>query len=300
MAESRRRPKGYYEWRPRSETRVLLGQVAEILEEYEEYLPLTVRQVFYRLVGRFEYEKTEAGYRKLSEKITLARRARLIPFDSIRDDGVVTTGQRWHDGIEGFWDEVGSRARHYSRDRQVGQSVRMELWTESAGMMPQLDTVASVFSIPVYSAGGQPSVTANEQVARRVLEKNVPTVLLHLGDFDPSGESIFRSMSEDIRAFVRADRVIHTLDLIPVRVALTAEQVEDYNLPTTPPKKSDSRSKDWQGGTCQLEALAPDDLAAILQDAILEWLDVDTWKAQVETEQGEREQLLRSLPSGDS
>ena len=37
------------------------------------------------------------------------------------------------------------------------------------------------------------------------------------------------------------------------RVALTKEQVDGYELPTAPPKKSDSRSKKWKGETCQLQ-----------------------------------------------
>jgi hypothetical protein len=30
------------------------------LDEYEGYLPLTIRQIFYRLVGAYEYEKTQS------------------------------------------------------------------------------------------------------------------------------------------------------------------------------------------------------------------------------------------------
>jgi hypothetical protein len=46
-----RRPKGYAEWQPQHKTLELLDAVGEVLEEYAAQLPLTVRQVFYRLVG---------------------------------------------------------------------------------------------------------------------------------------------------------------------------------------------------------------------------------------------------------
>ena len=264
----RRRPKGYYDWRPRKKTVQLLAQVHQVLNEYEEYLPLTVRQIFYRLVGNYGYEKTDAAYKKLAEKLTLARRAGFIPFEAIRDDGIVLLANRWHDGVEGFWDEVGQQAKRYERDRQLGQKFRLELWAESAGMLPQLDRIASRYSIPVYSAGGQPSVTANWDISGRIVDQDVPTVILHVGDYDPSGESIFRSMTEDIAAFVEADRIIQTIRLEPVRVALTAEQVADYNLPTAPVKSRDSRSKKWQeqgkGGSCLLEALATEVLSVLV------------------------------------
>jgi hypothetical protein len=293
-SKSRKRPKGYHDWSPRTATLETLEQIQAILAEYEEFLPLTVRQIFYRMVGRFDYEKTQLAYKNLSDKLTLARRAGMIPFESIRDDGVVVYMNRWHDGIPDFMDDVGRQARLYRRDRQSGQRVRMELWAESVGMLPQLDNVASRYSIPVYSAGGQPSVTANKAVAKRVLSRSVPTVVLHVGDFDPSGESIFESMSEDIRAFVRADRLIHTLDIEPVRVALTADQVGQLNLPTAPKKKTDSRSKSWSGGTCQLEALAPDLLAEIVEGAIHERIDFGVFADQVAREEDERRELLAS------
>lgn len=60
-----RRPKGYAEWRPQRKTCALLDQVADVLAEYEDQLPLTVRQIFYPLVGAFDYEKTEAAYNRL-------------------------------------------------------------------------------------------------------------------------------------------------------------------------------------------------------------------------------------------
>jgi hypothetical protein len=86
-------------------------------------------------------------------------------------------------------------------------------------------------------------------------------VLLHVGDSDPSGESIFTAMTEDAGAFVEADRVLATARIIAERVALTQQQVDEYDLPSTPAKASDSRSAAWEGGTCQLEALPPDVLA---------------------------------------
>ena len=53
------RPRGFVPWSPRSGTVALLEQVRSVLGEYQDYLPLTNRQVFYRLVGAHGYEKTE-------------------------------------------------------------------------------------------------------------------------------------------------------------------------------------------------------------------------------------------------
>lgn len=61
------RPKGYADWRPRKKTRLVLEQVEAVLADYREHLPLTIRQVFYRLVGIYGYPKTEADYKRLCE-----------------------------------------------------------------------------------------------------------------------------------------------------------------------------------------------------------------------------------------
>jgi hypothetical protein len=141
--ENRRsRPKGYAAWRSQAKTRELLEQVDEVLKEYEDHLPLTVRQIFYRLVGQYGYEKTENAYSRLGEHLVRARRARLIPFGVIRDDGVTTYSSDWYESPEGFWDATGRRIRKYRRDRQSGQSVGL-----SCGVRPPECCPSSLVSL---------------------------------------------------------------------------------------------------------------------------------------------------------
>jgi len=296
----RRRPRGYADWRPQAKTRVLLEQVQQVFTTYEDYLPLTVRQVFYALVGTFEYPKTDNAYERLCEHLVRARRARMIPFDWLRDDGVVVMQQRWFDGVADFWDHVGQQAREFEHDKQIGQPVYVELWTEAAGMMPQLARVAEKFSVPVYSCGGFASLPAVRHIVDRARRRNVPTVLLHVGDFDPSGEAVFDHIVGDASEFLQADRIIGTQKIIAERVALQAWQVAEFGLPTSPAKSTDSRSAGWTGGTCQVEALPPDVLAMLVEEAIQDYLDGDLLAQHGDTEREERVQLLRALPSGEA
>ena len=57
MSIKRTRPRGLAPWQPRRDTVDLLGKVRAVLEEYVAHLPLTIRQVFYRLVGAYGYDK---------------------------------------------------------------------------------------------------------------------------------------------------------------------------------------------------------------------------------------------------
>src|SRR5690348_15221450 len=83
------RPRGFASWDPQPATLAVLDDVQQVLHEYRQHLPLTARQIFYRLVGQYGYEKTERAYARLCEYLVRARRAQIIEFSAIRDDGTV-------------------------------------------------------------------------------------------------------------------------------------------------------------------------------------------------------------------
>lgn len=318
------RPRGYAGWNPKPETREVLANVQSVLREYQSFLPLTVRQIFYRLVGQYGYDKTERAYARLCEYLVRARRAQMIDFNVIRDDGTVHNDYLTFTSLEHFWRRVESNADHYSLDMLAEQPVHIELWCEAAGMVPQLERVANQYSVPVYSTGGFSSVTVTYEIAERALKRDKPTVFLHVGDFDPSGESIFDAMTRDAQAFFY-NRLIWRLrseddgqavldeffpdgklyprnglpdglpDLRPTRVALTADQVEEYNLPTAPPKASDTRSVNWGDETCQLEALPPDELADLVDRSIRDVLDNEALLETSERERAERHAIKQQV-----
>lgn len=267
------RPKGYMRWTPRPEHAVLVQQVRRVLAEYRSYGPMTVRQVFYRLVGEYGYDKTELAYKRLAELLVKARRSQLIDFKDIRDDGTTEKGGGGWSSRAGFWKTIRGEADAFTLDRQRNQPQQIEVWCEAAGMAPMLAQMLQEWSIPVYSTGGFSSVTVTYETAQRYARSEQPVHFLHVGDYDPSGESIFTSMTDDIWAFLAGqgvrDRAVFE------RVALTEQQVEEHDLPTAPPKRSDSRSANWYGETTQAEALPPDLLAQIIQEAVTSRLDLD-------------------------
>ena len=277
-----------------------MAAVCAVLDDHQEYLPLTVRQIFYLIVSRYGYPKTEASYARLCEIVNRARRAEMLPFTSIRDDTSVGMDYSWHSGPAGFWDHVGGQLKRYRRDRLQGQDVRIELWCEAAGMLPQLARICNDYSIEAYASGGFASLSHVRQVVDRVIDRDVPTVLLHVGDYDPSGVAVFDHLAEDVAAFVEADRIIATTYVTATRVALLDWQVETYDLATAPPKTSDSRSAKWAGETCQLEALPPRILDQIVRTAIEAELDLDVLQEQIDLERSDVVELRRALPRGTS
>lgn len=284
------RPRGFIEWRPHAATRELVDQVSDVLREYADYLPLTLRQVFYRLVSVRGFAKTERDYRRLCEVMTRARRARLIDFDAIRDDGFSRSRYQHWRSPESVLAAVKQTAESFFLDRQRAQPIKTVIWCEAGGMVPMLERVAESYSVPVFSSGGFDSVSAKHAVAREFLDMGSVHVL-HIGDHDPSGVHVSLSLAEDVRAFMRAMRSDACAEFF--RLAVIPEQIEEHGLPTAPKKPTDRRR--FHGETVQAEALPPDVLAGIVKAAILDRIDLDILDTTAAREREGREELATRL-----
>jgi len=199
----RPRARGFADWSPRAETLALLARVNAVLGEYADHLPLTLRQIFYRLVGAHGYEKTEQAYERLGEHLVRARRARLIPMAAIRDDGGTVIRPTMWKSAEEYLAAVRARAGRLMLDRTAGQKTRLVVTCEAAGMVPQLARVANPYGITAMSSGGFDSVTEKHRFAVEVANDDRPTEVLDTGDHDPSGAHKYLSYAEDIQAFAR-------------------------------------------------------------------------------------------------
>jgi hypothetical protein len=283
------RPRGFAPWSPQPETLALLAKVNAVLGEYADHLPLTLRQIFYRLVGAHGYDKTERAYERLDEHLVRARRARLVPMEAIRDDGgTVITPNMWASAQE-YLDAVRDQAAELMLDRTVGQQTRLTVVCEAAGMVPQLARVASSYGIAIMSSGGFDSVTEKHKFAEQVATDDRPTEVLHIGDHDPSGAHMCLAYFEDIEAFAGDLGGEVTI----TRLAVTPAQIGEFDLPTAPPKPGDKRA--FSGMTCQAEALAPDVLASILRDAIEARIDRRALNRVLKREREVRRELMARL-----
>jgi hypothetical protein len=285
------RVRGLAPWAPRSATRALLEGVQAVLGEYEKYLPLTIRQIFYRLVGAHDYPKSENAYSNLAEHLNRARRSGIIPFDAIRDDGVTVAEPDFWEDAEQLVDTFIGAARRMRFDRQKDQPSRLIFSVEAAGMLPQVERIAEEFGITVQSSGGFDSTTAKYDLAEKLGQ--YPRVeLLHIGDHDPSGVHLFSSMAEDVQQL--AADLGYEAEIKFTRLAVTPKQITSLNLATAIPKKTDNR-KFVGNETTQCEAIPPDVLADIVRHAIDSRLDQKAFDAVLEAEKAARTKLLKRL-----
>lgn len=321
---------GYAPYNPKPETAYWIVKTRNVLDEYKDYWPLSVRQIFYRLVADHGYPKSEGAYNRLTGILSRARRASLIPWQAIRDGGLGRgVNANYYLDQEDFEDTIRKAAQDLKLNRQEGQEQVIELWCEAGGMVPILQGIARPYSARVNTGGGYDSVTAKHNLALRVRDRakiGLRTLILHVGDFDGSGEDMAASLYADVR-LMALNQVFHGVEDGPdkntarderidwadgffslERVALTAQQVFDRNIETAPPKPSDSRTEgflernQWlvealgtEQISAQLEALTPPELDELLSGAIEGHLDMDIYQGVLDEEQPIRDNLLEWL-----
>lgn len=289
---SKTRVRGFAPWKPSAKSEALIADVLRVLKEYEHVLPLSVRQVFYRLVATAAYAKTEASYKALGEAMNRARRAGLVPFSAIRDDGHKVERPLFWGGEAEFLRSMQSRVDWFRLDRQLGQETRLFVLSEAAGVVPMLAQIAKPFGIVVASGGGFDSVTAKHALAKEIASCDEPVEILHLGDHDTSGTHVYSSLAEDVMAFCKAIGAFPTF----TRLAVTPEQALAMGLPSAPPKATDRRS--FEGDeTWQLEAIPPDVLQDMVREAITSRRDPDI-EAELLAKEAEIRNRLRARLGG--
>ena len=117
-----------------------------------------------------------------------------------------------------------------------------------------------------------------------------------LYDFDRSGEDATRSLNEKLIRFGDDNG----LDVRFNVLALTLEQVEDRNLPTRPHKRATVADQRWPHPyACELDAIPPDDLRALVREAIEQHLPADEFARLLKIEAAERATMQEFLSCWD-
>jgi hypothetical protein len=159
------------------------------------------------------------------------------------------------------------------------------LAVEKSGMVAQLDAWFGDLGVPILALAGYASQSYVNEVTRDVSHHDRPAVLLDAGDHDASGEDIDRDWVERTGCWTKVRRV-----------ALTAEQVEQYDLPAQPGKAADSRvgafaARHGRLVQVELDALAPETPRGLYADAVADYWDDDAHAAVLAAEVADRERL---------
>ncbi len=247
--------------------------------------PMTVRQVFYRLVSIGVIEKTEAEYKStVCRLLTDMRRNGDIPFSWIADN---TRWMRKPTTYSNLEQAVRETAQFYRRRLWDEQGVYVEVWLEKDALSGVLYPITAQYDVPLMVTRGYPSLSFLHSAAEGILEEDKPTFLYYIGDHDPAGVHIPQKVESDLREMA-AGAEIHF-----ERIAVNIDQIEEWDLPTRPTKKTDTRSKTFKGDSVEADAIPPDDLRALVEEAITQHIDKEVLRSTTVAEKSERE-LLRA------
>jgi hypothetical protein len=168
--------------------------------------------------------------------------------------------------------------KFHLNDFRARQVYRIVLFGEKTSLRDFLLPIAERVGGELLLPTGEASDTILAEMAQRAAADDRPAVVLYFSDFDPSGWQMAISVSRKLQAL--RDLLHHDLDIQVHPVALTLEQVQQLELPSTPLKETERRADRWREvmGHEQTEidaliALNPEALREIARDAVRPFYD---------------------------
>jgi hypothetical protein len=160
------------------------------------------------------------------------------------------------------------------------QPYHLEIWCEKSTQNDIIIPLCEKFGVNLVTGLGELSITSTLAVVRRIADRDKPARILYVSDFDPAGQCMPVSVSRKIEYFI-CDLQLEGTDVELFPLILTAEQVEEYDLPRTPIKPKERRRGMFEArhgtGAVELDALQalhPGELARVLRQAITSYFDV--------------------------
>jgi hypothetical protein len=266
-----------------------IERINEILSEYDGQ-KLTARQVYYRLVAAAAIPNTPTSYKNLTSLLADARYAGLVDWDIIEDRGREPDCPNEWESIDEL---VDAAVRQWRSPRWADQPYHVELWVEKQALAGVLGPIARRHHITLMVNKGYSSASAMKASAERMIEaSDREPVVLYLGDHDPSGNDMVRDIDARLTEFGVQGLEVRKL-------ALTYEQIQQYNPPPNPAKITDSRAAayiaEFGPSSWELDALPPAVLNTLVNNAVAEYVDADRMAATIAIEDAERARVTRAI-----
>lgn len=299
-----------------NQNRLLLA-ITDIVTDYSnQNLKLTNRQLYYQLVSKDIIPNSEETYKRICTFITDARYGGYIDWEAIEDRGRVPSQPLEFNNIK---ERVELSLRNFRLPRWKDQDYYVELYSEKQAMESVLQPIASQYHITFGCNKGYSSASTMYDLAQRIKEKieeGKKTVILYLGDHDPSGLDMVRDIRERItefivnsqdsttfnkdyvgedkdEVFIDDETVSEYFQIVPL--ALNMTQIKRYNPPPNPAKITDPRAKwyieKYGRVSWELDALPPKVLVQIAKDGILDYFDSDKYQEWIEKEDNQKKEL---------
>jgi len=269
----------------RKRTLAIINNANDIIAEYGG--GLTLRQLYYQFVARGLLPNTKKSYEDLGRVIGNARLANLISWDAIIDR-TRTTNSNSH--FENPAEILATAAETYQLDTRADQDVYIEVWIEKEALIGVIEPICRQLDVLYLACRGYFSLSAMWQAAGRfheAEESGKKTVVLHLGDHDPSGLDMTQDIKNRLLGFG-----VHTQ---VERLALNIDQVELYKPPPNFAKMTDTRSRNYIGEygkeSWELDALDPKVITGLIEDDVGKYTDRDKRQTRLDEQASHKQRL---------
>lgn len=263
----------------------ILDAAKEVLEASKS--PMTVRQTYYQLVTKHIIENSKPSYSKVSRILGDGRIEGDIAWGLIEDRVRIPKTVNTWDNLPDFFETV---KQAYRKNLWLKQGSYVEVEVEKDALSGIFYDTLNPYGVTLQVSRGYDSLTSMKNMADRLIAKQQEgkeCFVLSFGDFDPSGEDIFRNMQEGLQKF----GAIVTCK----RCAILSEDIASYNLPPDIAKQTDKRCStfvDKNGeDTVELDALPLDVLTQRIKDEVEACLDIDLFNEAKEEEAEEVNKL---------
>lgn len=278
----------------------IIREVNKILDQYD--MPLTLRQLFYRLVAQLIIPNTITSYKTLSKWMVKAREQGDVDDRRIEDRSrqVLGVGDWGYEDVESFLNDriksLQESWQYWARSLWETQPLQVLVALEKDALSRLFTDVTDRFHIHVFPTRGYGSYAYVKDMAERIVSEGKPAIVLYFGDFDPSGRDIERDLRERLERYGAEDFKV-------VRVALTKHQIAEHNLP---PRPEDAATLEKLGRdprrvrygleyACELDALEPPTLQDMIQQSVMERIDEKEWNTRVQQIKDEQTKLKEKL-----
>lgn len=237
---------------------------AQILAALRADHPQSVRHVFYRMTDPRlpePVEKSDLGYRHVQSRCVVLRRNGRLPYGWLSDTGRMGY---FVDTFTGRGDFIRRMAGLYRADLWADAASKCEVWCESRSIAGVILPDCQELAVSLYPCGGFTSITFAHDAAQAMNAANDgrEVMVFYIGDYDPAGVLIDVNLERELRTHLHPDVAMRF-----VRLGITAEQVERYDLPRKPRKESDRRALHIDCAV-EAEAMPATILRTLLRDAI--------------------------------
>jgi len=252
--------------------------------------PLTLRRLYYRLIGAGKIGKLETEYDNVGNMLIYLRECGRVPWD-----WVVDNTRHWEapTTFRSKADALRVIANVYRLGPWLDQDCLVFCITEKDALSAILLGETEKLVVPRGVIHGSSSRTFLHETAEKIKEVGKPTFIYYLGDLDPAGVvNIERAAERTVRRYA-LDAEIYWHHL-----AVTKEQIVAHSLITRETKYTKIRqSHEWlavaphNGESCEVDVMPTGAVLNFLIEAMQSKLDPARYAKTLRRERRQRKQL---------